>query len=170
VTVVVANPAVGTGAGAPQVTLRSQKKSVPANGEAVLEWNASNARECVASGGWSGAKAKQGTQRVPGLNADSTFTLTCQGTGGTAIAMTQVVLQRATLRWEGGTANHTAFRVLWGKRADQPENQLTIKNPKVRQQIIDLPGAGTYYFILATLDGSNREIGRSNTASKQLLP
>jgi hypothetical protein len=170
VTVVVANAVVAPSDAPPQVTLRSQKGSIPANGDTVLEWTASNARECIASGAWSGTKSKQGSQKIQALKGDATFTLSCQGTGGTAIAMTHVALQRATLRWEGGTSNHTAFRVLWGKRADQPENQLTITNTKARQQIIDLPGAGTYYFILATLDASNREIGRSNTASKQLLP
>ncbi len=84
--------------------------------------------------------------------------------------MTQVALQRATLRWDGDTSNHSAFRVLWGKRADAPENQVTINDPKAREHILDLPGSGTYYFILATLDKGNREIGRSNTASKRLLP
>ncbi len=86
--------------------------------------------------------------------------------------MTEVMLQRATLRWSGSAnaSNHTAFRILWGKRADQPEHQITITNPKLRARAIDLPGAGTYYFILATLDGKNKEISRSNTASKLLPP
>ncbi len=34
--------------------LRSQKGSIPASGNTVLEWNAANATECTASGGWSG--------------------------------------------------------------------------------------------------------------------
>ncbi len=72
--------------------------------------------------------------------------------------MTQVVLQRATLRWASAAtaSKHTAFRVLWGKRPDRPENQITINNPKARERVIDLPGAGTYYFILATLDAQQQ--------------
>ena len=169
---VTVNVATGTGGGAPQVSLRSQKGSIPANGSTVLEWSAPNATTCTASGGWSGAKPSHGSQAISGLKADVTYTLSCNGPDGTGIAMTQVMLQRATLRWSGSAnaSNHTAFRVLWGKRSDQPENQVTISNPSVRQRVIDLPGPGTYYFILATQDASNKEISRSNTASKTLPP
>jgi hypothetical protein len=158
--------------GPPQVSLRSQQGSIPASGSTVLEWNARGAHTCTASGGWSGAKPSSGSQRISGLKTDATYTLTCDGPEGTGIAMAEVMLQRATLRWSNSStaSNHTAFRVLWGKRADQPENQVTITNPKLRERVIDLPGSGTYYFILATLDGTNKEIGRSNTASKLLPP
>lgn len=167
---VTVNVDAAAGSGAPQVSLRSQKGSIPASGNTVLEWNAANSSECTATGGWSGKKAKRGSEMVGGLKADTTFTLSCTGPNGTAIAMTQVILQRATLRWSSAAtaSKHTAFRVLWGKTPDRPENQITINSPKVRERVIDLPGAGTYYFILATLDANNKEISRSNTASKEL--
>ena len=84
--------------------------------------------------------------------------------------MTEVVLQRATLRWtrSGGADAPKAFRVMWGSRSGQADNSVTITNPKIVQHVIDLPGAGTYYFQLAALDASNRELGRSNEASKTL--
>jgi hypothetical protein len=151
------------------VSLRSQKGSVPTNGGTVLEWNASNATSCTATGGWSGAKATSGSQTVSALKADTTYTLSCSGPDGTGIAMTQVMLQRATLRWSS-TANassHTAFRVLWGTKVDRLVNQVAV-NAKARERVVDLPGAGTYYFVLATLDANHNEISRSNTASKVL--
>ena len=168
---VVVSGATGTADGAPQVSLRSQAGSIPSNGSTVLEWTAPTAGQCTASGGWSGKKPNRGSQRITGLTADSTFTLSCDGPGGTGIAMTQVMLQRATLRWAGSNVdNLAAFRILWGKSADQPEHQITVSDPNARERAIDLPGSGTYYFILATLDASSKELGRSNTASKLLPP
>jgi hypothetical protein len=169
---VTVNVVARTAGGTPQVSLRSRQGSVSASGSTTLEWSAANANACTASGGWSGAKASHGSEAISALKADTTYTLTCEGPKGTAIAMTQVMLQRATLRWSSSAtaSDHTAFRVLWGKRSDRPENQITINNPKTRDRVIDLPEAGTYYFILATLDASNKEISRSNTASKVLPP
>ena len=86
--------------GAPNVVLTSSPASIPATGTATLRWSAVGANSCEASGAWSGAMAPSGTQLVGGLARDASFTLSCTGPGGTGIAMTQVVLQRATLRWE----------------------------------------------------------------------
>lgn len=125
----------------------------------------------MASGSWSGAKANQGSQQIKGLKANSTFTLTCDGPEGTGIAMTEVVLQRATLRWAGAgdLASQTGgFQLFWGTRSGQPENVVTITDPTLRERVVDLPGAGTYYFILATLDANKQEVGRSNQASKAI--
>ncbi len=159
-----------TGAEAPQVSLRSENGSVPANGGTTLQWQATDAKKCVASGGWNGNKPTQGSHHVGGLTADTNYTLSCEGANGTGVAMTQVQVQRATLRWtrSGGAAAPTAYRVLWGSRSGQPENAVTLTNPKVVQHVINLPGPGTYYFVLAALDASSKELGRSNEASKTL--
>ncbi len=156
--------------GTPQVSLRSANGSVPANGGTMLSWQANGAKKCTASGGWKGKKPAQGSEQVAGLTADTTYTLSCVGEKGTGIAMTEVILQRATLRWtrSGGADAPTAFRVMWGSRSGQPDNSVTITNPKIVQHVINLPGPGTYYFQLAALDSSNRELGRSNEASKTL--
>lgn len=159
-----------SGTGAPQVSLRSAKGSVPENGATTLQWQANGATKCVASGGWKGDKPTQGSQHVGGLTADTNYTLSCEGRDGTGVAMTQVMVQRATLRWtrRGGAGAPAAYRVLWGSRSGQPENAVTLANPKVVQHVIHLPGPGTYYFVLAALDASNKELGRSNEASKTL--
>ena len=158
------------GAGTPQVSLRSANGSVPASGGTTLQWQANGATKCIASGGWTGNKPTHGSQHVGGLTADTNYTLSCEGADGTGVAMTQVMVQRATLRWtrSGGAAAPTAYRVLWGSRSGQPENSVTLANPKVVQHVINLPGPGTYYFVLAALDASNKELGRSNEASKTL--
>ena len=104
--------------GAPKVVLTSSPASIPATGTATLQWSAVGANSCQASGAWSGAKSPSGTQLVSGLARDTSFTLSCTGPGGTGVAMTQVVLQRATLRWEApqlaAGATLAGFRVQWG--------------------------------------------------------
>jgi hypothetical protein len=161
---------VDSAAASGQVALRSTPGSVAVNGAAMLQWNAPNATQCAASGGWSGVKAASGSETVAGLAGDTTFTLTCDGPGGSSIAMIEVPVQRATLRWAPGhgASAPTSFRIYWGRQSGQPENQITISDPSVSEHSIDLPGPGTYYFILAALDASGNEIARSNEASKVL--
>ncbi len=63
-----------------------------------LSWSSTNASSCSASGGWSGVKATSGTGVSTGnLIANTTFTLTCTGSGGTVsdsvtVNVTQIVL------------------------------------------------------------------------------
>jgi hypothetical protein len=169
VTVTVSGVGASSASDAPAVTLRAQQGSVPADGGTVLVWNAV-ADSCVASGGWSGQKPSQGTEQVSGLQADTTYTLTCEGANGTGIAMTEVMVQRATLRWAGGVGADApaSFRIFWGTQSGNPENVITISDPNARQRIVDLPGPGTYYFSLAALDAAAKEISHSNEASKVL--
>jgi hypothetical protein len=53
------------------------------NGSTILTWNSNDATDCSASGDWSGNVAVSGSQLVSGLTADSQFSLTCDGPGGT---------------------------------------------------------------------------------------
>jgi hypothetical protein len=71
-------------AAAPTVTLSSSVDTVSPAGSATLTWSSTNATSCSATGAWSGTKATSGSQSVGPLNADSTFTLTCTGAGGSA--------------------------------------------------------------------------------------
>ncbi len=151
---------------APSVALKAVQGSVPLNGAAELTWAAPDAKSCVASGGWSGSRANKGSQRIAGLRADTTFNLVCQGEGGTGVAMTEVVLQRATLRWGAPSVAPKGYRIFWGKRSGQPEHSILISNPSVRERIIELPGPGTYYFVMAVLNAQGGESGRSNQVSK----
>jgi hypothetical protein len=55
---------------------------VSAGQSVELNWTASNATGCTASGHWSGAKPTSGTESVV-ISENSTFVLSCAGTGGT---------------------------------------------------------------------------------------
>lgn len=53
----------------------------------VLSWSSANATSCTASGAWSGAKATSGSVTVtPSATGNFTYSLACNGEGGTANA------------------------------------------------------------------------------------
>lgn len=70
----------------PNVILNVNPQNVPYNGTTNITWSTTGADSCTASGGWSGSRATQspvGGVTSPNLTANTTFTLTCTGPGGT---------------------------------------------------------------------------------------
>lgn len=88
---------------APAVTaaLQASSTTIDAGGSVTLTWSSANATSCTASGGWSGTLTASGSRSTGALGANTTFSLTCTGTGGTSqpAAVTIVVnaLPTATL-------------------------------------------------------------------------
>ncbi|NOY63571.1 MAG: hypothetical protein GXP10_10575, partial [Gammaproteobacteria bacterium] len=68
---------------APALDFAATPSSVPYDSTAQLGWSTQNVDNCVASGQWSGNKNASSTETVGPLTADSSFTLTCTGAGGT---------------------------------------------------------------------------------------
>jgi len=58
--------------------------TIPYNSSANLTWTSQNADSCTASGAWSGTKAISGSESTGNLTSSKTYTLTCQGLGGSA--------------------------------------------------------------------------------------
>jgi hypothetical protein len=76
---------------APTLQFDASPASVLLGGSALLSWLTTNATGCVASGNWSGNKAvPQGSETRTNLSSNSSYTLTCSGTGG-SIAATRTV-------------------------------------------------------------------------------
>jgi len=67
---------------APTVILTAIPTSVTQGASSTLTWVTTNAIQCTASDGWSGAKATTSTQSVV-PTATTTYTLACSGAGGT---------------------------------------------------------------------------------------
>lgn len=76
VTVTVAPPP------APTVTFNADPSSVALGFPTTLTWTSVGANSCIAGGGWSGSKASSGSEQIPNITADITFSITCQGAGG----------------------------------------------------------------------------------------
>lgn len=68
----------------PTVSLSANPTTVSSGGTATLTWSSTNADSCTASGGWTGLKAPSGVESVGPLTGNTTFTLTCTGSGGSA--------------------------------------------------------------------------------------
>ncbi len=76
----------------PTAVLTASASVVPAASAGVLTWSSSNATACTASGGWSGAKSISGTQSTAPLTVPTTFSLTCNGAGGTSNTATLTIV------------------------------------------------------------------------------
>jgi parallel beta-helix repeat protein len=75
----------------PTLSISASPSTITGGQSSTLTWSSTNATSCTASGGWSGTKAVSGTQIVsPTIN--TTYTLTCTGTGGTATQGTSVTV------------------------------------------------------------------------------
>jgi Putative Ig domain len=87
----------GTTTAAPTVSLTASPSSVSSGGSATLTWSASNATSCTASGGWSGSEGISGSKSTGAETANTTYTLSCTGPGGTSAKSTTVDVANATV-------------------------------------------------------------------------
>ncbi len=87
---------------APTVTLNANPVIVRSGEATTLNWATTDATACQASGAWSGNKSTQGSQATAALTANSTFTLTCTGAGGTASGSVTVNLSSERRSGGGG--------------------------------------------------------------------
>jgi CubicO group peptidase (beta-lactamase class C family) len=90
VTVLMPPPALGISASASRVN---------AGSSATLNWTSSHADSCIASNGWTGAKAPSGTESVT-VSQTSTYTLECSGPSGTV--QSSVTIEAAPAPPPGG--------------------------------------------------------------------
>lgn len=79
-------------AAVPSLTLTANPATVTTGGSSTLNWAATNATSCVASGGWSGNKALSGMQSVGPLSQTSSFTLDCSNSAGSISRSTTVTV------------------------------------------------------------------------------
>ncbi|HYF29407.1 MAG TPA: peptidoglycan-binding protein [Candidatus Paceibacterota bacterium] len=70
-----------TGERPPALTFRIDRKFALVGDYIYLNWSAKRADRCTASGGWSGEKGTRGTDSFA-VAGDTTYTLTCTGSGG----------------------------------------------------------------------------------------
>ena len=83
-----APPSSGGGPAKPAVVSLTLSASAVRVGENfTVQWNATNASSCTASGSWSGAKATSGSETLTATQVGaSTFLLSCVGAGGSGNA------------------------------------------------------------------------------------
>ncbi len=137
----------------------------------TLTWSASGFPSgtnvtCAASGGWSGQKASAGTQTLPAVTANTTFTLTC--TGGTT---------PATVSWtpptknEDGTplTNLASYKLFAAtSAAGVPSATPTTIAAPASSYVVNGLAAGTWHFGLKAVNSAGVESVMSNVASKAI--
>ena len=77
-----------------------------AGSKLTLSWSALNAHDCIATGGWSGPKSTNGALVAGPIASGTTYTLSCEGPGGSGSASAVVSVGAAAvfpLRTEAGT-------------------------------------------------------------------
>ncbi len=161
----------------PTVSLTSTASTITDNDSTTLNWTASNADSCTASGGWFGSKETSGTESTAPLTQDTTFTLGCTGPGGSASQSITVNVQSptgvATLSWTPPTttrdgsalANLAGYKVYYGTSPGSYSSTIVITNPGISTYTIENLLPATYYFVVTAYDSTALESSYSNEAS-----
>ncbi len=107
---------IAAAAAAPLVDLQSSQITVGLNGTTDLSWSATAADQCEAGGGWAGSKALTGTETVGPIASDTSFSLSCNGVGGTTLEIVSVQVANeatanASLTWQPPTTNEDGSKL-----------------------------------------------------------
>ncbi|HNP37823.1 MAG TPA: hypothetical protein PKK10_18425, partial [Woeseiaceae bacterium] len=85
---------------APSIDLSANPLQVMPGDFATISWSTADASSCTASGSWAGNKAVSSNgeafnETVGPLNTDSSFTLDCEGPGGSTSASLTIIVQNS---------------------------------------------------------------------------
>jgi hypothetical protein len=160
-------------AGTPSVSLAANPAGVARNGTTTLTWSSANVTGCTASGGWSGALPVSGSQSVGPITQDSTYSLSCAGSGGNAVAMTTVSLREAVLTWAAPTrnvdgttlTNLSGYKIYYGNAPGNYPQSVSVSGASTTTWTLSL-APGTYYFAMSAVDSTGAESARTNEVSK----
>lgn len=148
------------------VNLSANPSSAQSSAAPVLTWSTSpTAQSCLASGGWSGARAVSGSETQPTIRANTSYTLTCTWGDGTA-----------SVSWVAPTSNEdgsdlldlAGFKVLYGTSADAlTETALVDDNTRTSYTAQSL-APGTWYFAARAFNTHQVESANSNVVQRNV--
>jgi len=163
---------------APTVTLSANPGTVSPGAAATLNWNATDATSCTASGGWSGVLGTSGSQNTGSLSATSTYSLNCTGTGGSTRRDVTVTVQApatgtADLSWYAPSTNVddspltdlAGFNIYRGTSASNLQRIASVSASERTYRATNL-SSGTHYFAVTATNLAGAESARSNIGSK----
>jgi len=163
-------------AAAPTVSLNISDDVVDAGGAVTLNWSSQYATSCTGSGGWSGDKAISGQQQISPLQNNQTFTLNCEGAGGSAVAMVSVsVLGSLQISWQAPTENVDGsavggiriFRIHYGNSSRNYDKVVEVSG-NTTSHTLDLI-MGEYYIAMTAVDLEGDESALSNEVVKRAV-
>ena len=167
---------------APTIVLSASPSTVKSGASTSLTWSSANATACTASGGWTGPLATSGVRATGAVNATTTYTVRCTGTGGTA---TQSAIVTVTTSSSGGTAtvtwaaptintdgtpitNLSGYTIYYGtSQSDLTQSAVVSGAATLSYEITGL-ASGTWYFAVAADAADGTQSSMSNVGSKSL--
>jgi len=158
----------------PTVSLDAADSLIDAGASTTLSWSSSNADSCSASGGWSGSRSTSGSATVGPLDDSTSFTLTCTGPGGSALAMLQVeVTGELALAWQAPTENVdgsplddlSGYKIYYGTSSRNYDASVSIDDPSATSGSV-IVVSGDYYVAMTAIDADGNESAYSNEVLK----
>ncbi|MGH8265335.1 MAG: S8 family serine peptidase, partial [Steroidobacteraceae bacterium] len=86
----------------PTSTISASPTSITAGQSSTLTWSSTNSTSCTAGGNWAGTKAVSGSEGTGALSTTKTYTIVCDGPGGTSTIQTAVVTVTGVSSGGGG--------------------------------------------------------------------
>jgi len=169
---------------APVANLSVSRSSIDQGQSATLNWSSTNATGCTASGAWGGSRNISGIVTVSPV-VTSTYTLTCNGAGGSASDSVTVTVnqpppsaQNINMSWvapverEDGTpitmAEIAGYRIYYGTVQGNYTNNVDIADSSTMQATLSNLTTGTYYIVMTTYDVDGRESVFSQVVTKSI--
>ena len=146
------------------VSLQANQTTAVGSLVPVLTWSTNPVAEsCIASGGWSGAKAIAGTQTLPEITASTSYTLTCTWNAGSAT----IAWVAPTTNTDGSVLTNLAgFRILFGTSSTALTNSVVIDDMTRTSATTSALPPGTWFFAVRAFNSNNGESDNSNVTSK----
>ena len=154
----------------PTVNLSASQDVVASGQHTTLSWSSAHATGCRASGGWSGDLPVSGSARVGPITESTTYTLSCEGAGGNAMAMISLrALGVVTLQWQPPDENVdgsplvglSGYRIYLGTVSRQYTDEVPVNDASSTSRSLELP-SGAYYIAMTAVDVQGNESAYSN--------
>jgi hypothetical protein len=141
---------------APAVTLSLSQATGVAPYTTTLTWSATGAAACVASDGWTGAKAASGTQQLT-VSAPTKYTLTCTAADGS----TTTTWTPPTKNTDGSPLTDNAgFNVYRGTSTTNLTKVKSVGPAVLSYQDTGL-SPGAYYYAVTAVNAQSQESTRA---------
>ena len=158
----------------PTLSFSASAASVNSGGSAILSWSATDADSCTASGGWIGTKPAVGSESVGPLGAGTSYSLSCEGPGGSIVEMLSVaVISSISIAWTAPVENVdgsmltdlAGFRIYYGSSSRSYVNMVEVADPTATTTTLNL-SSGDYHVAMTALDLEGNESSYSNEVVK----
>ena len=148
------------------ITFTANKTSATGSLVPVLTWSTTPvATSCAASGAWSGTKFASGSETLPAITANKSYTLTCTWGNGTA----NLTWSAPTKNSNGSTLTDLAsYKVVYGTSSTALSQSKSVTDPKATGVSIGSLAAGTWYFAVRAVNSKQVESANSNVSSRTI--